>query len=173
LQPISVAVRKAEQCCSRPPNEGTVSWPVDCGIVPGRTRHSRPPSLSAPAFPLSWGRFFACDGNRTRAARRGVSDLPVAAIGTGHGARSARAHKAAGLTSPFIVGNFKESGHVRMGMLSPRKPLDRFDSMRGTSPPKELKLLVLERVRGKEELLQFLARTRRKTADILQVGLKR
>src|ERR1700751_823431 len=42
----------------------------------------------------------------------------------------------------------------------PRQPLDRFDGMRGTSPPKELKLLVLECVRGKEELLQLLARTR-------------
>jgi hypothetical protein len=40
-------------------------------------------------------------------------------------------------------------------------------------PTKELERLVLERVRGAEELLQLLARLQRKVTDVLQVGLKR
>ena len=51
--------------------------------------------------------------------------------------------------------------------------LNGLDRVNGAMPTKELERLVLERVRGAEELLQLLARLQRKVTDVLQVGLKR
>ena len=53
------------------------------------------------------------------------------------------------------------------------QPLDGLYGAGGTMPSEEFELLILERVRGAEELLQLLARPRGKVLDVLQVGLAR
>lgn len=60
----------------------------------------------------------------------------------------------------------------RVSELLPRQPLDVMGRA-GTMPSREFELLVLERVRGLEELLQLLACPGRKVEDVLQIGLER
>lgn len=51
---------------------------------------------------------------------------------------------------------------IRSFPLLPRRALDRLDRMGGPVPAQELEFLVLEGVRGKEELLQLFACARRR-----------
>ena len=68
----------------------------------------------------------------------------------------------------FLLRSNDAVGHSQAVILQicgpASQPFDFLDGDRRTAPPQELKLLVLERVRGKEESLQLLVRTRRKAA---------
>lgn len=59
------------------------------------------------------------------------------------------------------------------GSLLPGEPLDRLHRLAGSAPAQKVDLLVFERVRGPEELLQLLTRPSWKLADILQIGFER
>src|SRR3954453_2728257 len=55
----------------------------------------------------------------------------------------------------------------------PRQSLDCLHCASRAAPAQEFELLVLERVRGTEELFQLVACAGRKVTDVLQIGLER